>query len=45
MGKTVYLHVPDDMHEWLKDQAEAEDRSINNMIVRLLQQVRRGAGH
>jgi len=39
-GTTLYLHVPDDLHRWLKERAEAEDRTLNNLAVRLLKQAR-----
>ena len=41
-----FVRLPDDLHAQLKTWAEEEDRSLNNLIVRLLRRAvgdRRGA--
>ena len=31
------LRMPDDLHEWVKEQAKEQGRSMNNFVVHLIQ--------
>jgi len=31
------LRMPDDLHEWVKEQAQEQGRSMNNFVVQLIQ--------
>ncbi|MGR3495222.1 Arc family DNA-binding protein [Citreimonas sp.] len=34
------LRMPNDLHEWVKEKAEEQGRSMNNFVVTTLQSVR-----
>ena len=34
--KTVYIRMPAELYNWLREQAEKENRSLSNMILRVL---------
>lgn len=38
------VRMPDDLKEWIKETAQKEGRSQNNLVVRLLQGAREAAG-
>lgn len=38
------LRMPDDLKEWVKETAQKEGRSQNNLVVRLLEGARAAAG-
>lgn len=38
------LRMPDDLKEWIKETAQKEGRSQNNLVVRLLESARAAAG-
>lgn len=38
------LRMPDDLKNWIKATAQAECRSVNNLIVHLLERARAAAG-
>lgn len=38
------LRMPDDLKEWVRDTAQKEGRSQNNLVVRILESARAAAG-
>jgi plasmid stability protein len=44
MATLTLRDVPDELHSWLKQQAEAHHRSVNREVIATLEDVRRGAG-
>jgi hypothetical protein len=45
LQKPHQIRVPDGIWNWLKSQARAEERSINYVLNRLLEQKQREAQH
>lgn len=43
--KHVNLRLPDELHEALKAAAEADHRSINSMVIVLIEQRLKGSSH
>jgi len=39
--KRLSLHVPADLKDWIEKEAEKESRTVNNFVVKVLQDKRR----
>jgi hypothetical protein len=40
----VSLHLPEDLHAYLEKRAETEERSLPNLILKLLREARKAEG-
>lgn len=43
--KPMQIRIPDGIRNWLKAQARAEDRSMNYILNRVLEQAQKGVQH
>jgi len=42
-GKTISIYLPDDLIDWIDDQARREGRKRSNFILKVLSDLRNGA--
>jgi len=36
----IYIKIPKDFHEWLKEQADIDDRNVSNLVYTILKKYR-----